>query len=241
MTGTDANPDEHDDEPDDGDASNPDTASAPDDDPPSKSLTDEQVRPTLSGSEADASMESNSDSAWPTVESSESSADESIGGESFSDESVDAESFPDESVDAESMSGPAAAETMDGQSLEEEPPGERSGPMADLADEVRQRRDRDEAGSEYFDEEDVSTVDPDVVWEQLESDDPIDDEAELSEEREEQVIDTGKFCERCEHFSAPPEVHCSHEGTEIVELVEVGTFRVLDCPKVKEEEQLEEL
>ncbi|MHC3437373.1 hypothetical protein ACYJ1Y_04540 [Natrialbaceae archaeon A-gly3] len=48
-----------------------------------------------------------------------------------------------------------------------------------------------------------------------------------------------KYCRRCEHFSAPPEVACENEGTEIVELVDLETFRVIDCPVVLNDERLD--
>jgi hypothetical protein len=120
-------------------------------------------------------------------------------------------------------------------------PAERSGPMSDLAAEVKQRREASADSSEHFDQEGVETVDPDVVWEQLQDDDPIEASTEEARERTEEVIDAGKFCQRCEYFTDPPEVHCTHEGTDIVELVDVEQFRVLGCPKVEEEKQLEDL
>lgn len=118
---------------------------------------------------------------------------------------------------------------------------DRSGPMSDLAAEVEQRREASAESSERFDQEGVDMVDPDVVWEQLQNDDPIEEASENERDRTEEIIDAGKFCERCEYFSSPPEVHCTNEGTDIAELVDVGTFRVLDCPKVEKEQELEDL
>lgn len=46
------------------------------------------------------------------------------------------------------------------------------------------------------------------------------------------------YCERCEYFSEPPEISCSHEGTEIVEFVDMETVRLVDCPIVAERRAL---
>ena len=47
------------------------------------------------------------------------------------------------------------------------------------------------------------------------------------------------YCHRCEHFSAPPAVSCLHEGTTILEVERLDTFRVSNCPVAIEAEELE--
>ena len=49
---------------------------------------------------------------------------------------------------------------------------------------------------------------------------------------DEHVVDKRSYCQRCPHFTAPPETACTHEGTEIVESVDFSRFRVRDCPMV---------
>ena len=49
---------------------------------------------------------------------------------------------------------------------------------------------------------------------------------------DERVVDKRSYCQRCPHFSAPPETACTHEGTEIVESVDFSRFRVRDCPMI---------
>lgn len=49
---------------------------------------------------------------------------------------------------------------------------------------------------------------------------------------DERVVDKRSYCQRCPHFSAPPETSCGHEGTEIVESVDFSRFRVRDCPMI---------
>ncbi|SDG17185.1 hypothetical protein SAMN04488067_11843 [Halorubrum xinjiangense] len=53
---------------------------------------------------------------------------------------------------------------------------------------------------------------------------------------DEHVIDKRSYCQRCPHFTAPPETACSHEGTEIVESVDFSRFRVRNCPMVDTED-----
>lgn len=114
-------------------------------------------------------------------------------------------------------------------------------PLGDLAASVDQRRDRapSPAEDDLFDEEDVAEIDTEVVWERLEDDEtpeiPTDADPEV------RVVDKSEYCEQCPFFSAPPDVSCTHEGTEILELVDMEHFRVVDCPKVVENERLENL
>jgi uncharacterized OB-fold protein len=49
------------------------------------------------------------------------------------------------------------------------------------------------------------------------------------------------YCERCEHFSTPPGVTCTNEGTEILEFMDMETVRVINCPIVEERRALEDV
>jgi hypothetical protein len=91
-------------------------------------------------------------------------------------------------------------------------------------------------GSSEFDAAGVSEIDSDAVWEQFV--DVQSRDARL--DREEETTDVSKhdFCETCPHFSPPPEIHCSHEGTEILEFLDMETVRVVDCPIVAERREL---
>lgn len=90
-----------------------------------------------------------------------------------------------------------------------------------------------------FERMNVDDLDPDAVWEDLsaaaargsvtEQDGSV--SAEVSKHR---------FCEQCEHFSEPPDATCTHDGTQIVEFLDMETVRVLDCPVVEERRALEE-
>jgi hypothetical protein len=82
---------------------------------------------------------------------------------------------------------------------------------------------------------------PDVATDEI-GPDPEDDVESIPREdegsdvaRPDHVVPTRSFCERCRYFSEPPEVDCSHEGTEIVELVDIDHFRVRNCPMVDED------
>lgn len=104
----------------------------------------------------------------------------------------------------------------------------------------------DAGADDPFEQVEVPEVDEEAVWSAL--DDGGDDGAALDEltdaldtgdEPVEAVVKKNQFCERCEHFSEPPEVACGHEGTEIRELVDVERFRVVDCPVVASRRSLE--
>lgn len=42
------------------------------------------------------------------------------------------------------------------------------------------------------------------------------------------------YCLQCPHFSTPPEVHCTHDGTSIVSFADSEQVRVKDCPMIDE-------
>lgn len=114
-------------------------------------------------------------------------------------------------------------------------------PLADLAASVEDRPapgERSPADGP-FEEQDVTAIDTEVVWDRLEG------EASGSDhdagEREVRDIDAADYCKRCPYFSSPPEVRCTNQGTEILEVLDTERFRVVDCPKVRETERLERL
>jgi hypothetical protein len=45
-------------------------------------------------------------------------------------------------------------------------------------------------------------------------------------------------CHGCPNFADPPELACTHEGTEIAAMVDADHFRVVDCPMVDDEEDI---
>lgn len=59
-------------------------------------------------------------------------------------------------------------------------------------------------------------------------------EPEVHVDGESAVVPKSKYCQRCEYFSAPPEVSCGHPGTTIAEVVDADSFRVENCPVVAE-------
>lgn len=84
----------------------------------------------------------------------------------------------------------------------------------------------------------VDEVDPDVVWDALST-----AEEEGVPEFDEKVfyeVSKHSFCERCEFFSGPPETRCTYEGAAIVEFLDMETVRLVNCPVVAEQRQLEE-
>lgn len=112
------------------------------------------------------------------------------------------------------------------------------GPLGDLADRMREKADRVEEGDDVFEAVDVGAVDEETLWKQVASDEEF--VVEDPGDRED-VVDKSTYCEKCEFFSGPPEVRCAHEGTSILELVDLEHFRVRNCPVVIEEAALENI
>jgi len=103
-------------------------------------------------------------------------------------------------------------------------------------------RPRTESGDEddpfsAFESVDVGEVDPDEVWESFAS---ADDERFDAGEKVYYEVSKHRFCERCEHFSPPPDATCTLEGTDVVEFVDMETVRLVNCPVVAEQEELGE-
>jgi hypothetical protein len=97
-----------------------------------------------------------------------------------------------------------------------------------------------EAPGSAFQRIDVEDIDADELWERLQraqDGESVDDAAE----RTKRVVSKHEYCETCEHFSEPPQVRCSHEGTDIVEFTDIEHVMVLDCPIVANREELEQL
>jgi len=107
-----------------------------------------------------------------------------------------------------------------------------------FAGSVDPRGDPFDGADSVFEEIDVTEVDPDEVWEALAS---AESRGSVSETRQHTYAEVPKhrYCEQCEWFSEPPDVHCTHEGTEILEFLDMETVRLVDCPVVAERRELE--
>lgn len=96
----------------------------------------------------------------------------------------------------------------------------------------------DAADAELFDEQEVGDLDEASVWAALGEEAGTTDVAvggelpDVETEAEEQVVPKASYCEKCEHFSAPPQTACTHPGTEIRALVDMDHFTVVNCPVV---------
>lgn len=150
---------------------------------------------------------------------------------------------PDDATD------PGAGEeksTPDAHRPAEETGGGGDVPLGDLAAEVRARRDDAGDGTDAFEAfTEMDVGDAGDVWSELGDGDGDGDagdvEAAVGEAtaeldpgddlagRDVHVVDKS-LCHRCPHFAAPPRVECTHDGTEIREVVSADTFRVVDCP-----------
>jgi hypothetical protein len=118
-------------------------------------------------------------------------------------------------------------------------------PLSELAAEASPSSEAEE--SDLFEKVDVGDVDSQAVWDAVVDADGTSQDilgepaepaagAEPARKPAEHVIDKREYCQRCEYFTAPPTVACTHEGTDIVELVDDERFMVRNCPKVKDDE-----
>lgn len=95
-----------------------------------------------------------------------------------------------------------------------------------------------------FERVDSGSTDPDQVWERITGEDDAeggdDDDTPMPDDGRYSEVSKHTFCERCEHFSPPPNVTCTHDTAEIIEFLDMETVRLLDCPVVAEREELEQ-
>lgn len=128
------------------------------------------------------------------------------------------------------------------------PDDEEPAPLQDLADRIRATESGTGAAdgpigsadaTDVFREEGANQLATEAVWKSIESDWPDATDHIISENIEgEHVVAKRWYCERCEHFSEPPEVYCMHEGTTILEFVGTEDVRVRNCPVVAERKAL---
>lgn len=154
----------------------------------------------------------------------------------------------DAGTDGESDDGPAGGvPRADAPAADDAADGEpvADAPLGDLAARVDDRRTERAAAaeSELFTEQSAEEVDSDRLWEQVSgADDGVSpDDAGEASPRDERVISKRSYCQSCEYFSEPPDVRCEHDGTEILEVVDLNRFRVVDCPVVREDELLDDI
>jgi hypothetical protein len=174
-------------------------------------------------------------------EASSASTDEPLGGlrdrvRGEDDDAAPPTLFPEDSP----ASGASAGAERDAPPVDDDAGGEdRDGPLGDLAAGIDGRRERKSKADEaLFDEVDVGELDADELWAQVETDEPT---VEPRGEREIREVQKRKYCSQCPHFADPPDVGCGHEGTDILEQVDMEHFKVADCPVVLEDERLEDV
>lgn len=121
---------------------------------------------------------------------------------------------------------------------QEEPSVDAGSTATDTTFEDVGTREGDPFESDVFEQMDVGELDPDEVWASIAE---AEEEGSVNEEKERIYAEVSKhsYCEQCEFFSDPPDVRCSHEGTEILEFLDQTTVRVVDCPVVAERKELE--
>ncbi|MEF8785228.1 MAG: hypothetical protein V5A45_04790 [Haloarculaceae archaeon] len=129
----------------------------------------------------------------------------------------------------------------DGQSefVEQESPSiDTSSTATDTSFEDVGTREGDPFADDVFEQMDVGELDPDEVWASISE---AEKEGSVSQRKERIYAEVSKhsYCEQCEFFSDPPDVHCSHDGTEILEFLDQTTVRVVDCPVVAERKELQ--
>jgi hypothetical protein len=110
-------------------------------------------------------------------------------------------------------------------------------------DERRRKRERGDA----FESVNVGDLDGEKLWERLAAGDdgatvtvpPAEaTEAEPDDGRDVRTI-SKRTCHGCPHFGEPPELACTHEGTDILAMPDSDHFRVADCPVVVDEESID--
>jgi len=164
--------------------------------------------------------------SWPGSESSDEPADDA------------SESGPSASGDDDLLSAVDTEEFRSDSATESDSPPSGSSPDPDDPFSGMDERGEDPFGSgeSAFERVDVGHIDADKVWAEI----AADDDSEATPESRYAEVSKHRYCEQCEHFSAPPNAHCTNEGTEIMEFLDMETVRLLDCPVVAEQHEIED-
>ncbi|WP_336025024.1 hypothetical protein [Halobellus salinisoli] len=122
-------------------------------------------------------------------------------------------------------------------------------PLSELAGRLSERRrakrSEEATAEDPFEEMSVPEIGGEALWESVDAEGdgrppglgPLADETATSldgAEAPEHVVEKETYCQKCPHFADPPEFSCTHDGTEIVEVVDSERFRVRNCPIVEE-------
>lgn len=140
------------------------------------------------------------------------------------------ESEPGSSGGASRTGAPGGDSGVDGGNRGDAPGDAGDDPFASFSD-----VQSDDDPFEAFESAGVGSVDHDAVWAELSAAGEGRDAAGGKEFAE---VSKHRFCERCEHFSGPPEVTCTYEGAAIVEFLDMETVRLVNCPIVAERRDL---
>jgi len=112
-------------------------------------------------------------------------------------------------------------------------------PLSDLRNDVEKRQEEAETdtGMDPFHEEQVPDLETEAIWADLlmtegDAAGEVDPTATGADDRGPYQIVTKTLCHRCRHFGEPPELHCTHDGTTIHEVVDMDHYRVSKCPMV---------
>ncbi|GAA0646730.1 hypothetical protein [Salarchaeum japonicum] len=152
----------------------------------------------------------------------------------------------EQSVDEAAPAERASAEPTASEESDDADDDARSAPLSELATGVREReasRESDQEFDELFSEVDVGELDGEQAWRDLlaeEEGEPlaIGERVQTDEDRDVRVIEN-RTCHNCQYFGEPPELHCTHEGTDIRRVVDTDHYEVVDCPMVVDEEEFD--
>lgn len=117
----------------------------------------------------------------------------------------------------------------------------RDEPLSELATEIADRRGRQSTDTDAVESEfDGLDVDDADVWSEL-ADDPIAVPASVDGDDDSERHEVSKqLCHNCRFLSEPPALRCTHDGTEISEVVDTDRFVVVDCPMIGDDAVFEQ-
>lgn len=180
---------------------------------------------------------------------SESRSDEIDPDAEGSSEGRPAESRPD--PDADAPLADLARRVSDRRRASDSESAAQSGTPPDV--ESVEREEPPAEGDDPFRRMSVAEIDEETLWSSLEADaeptvavgspesaesadvgTPGEEGAEAASEPNEHVVSKTEYCQKCPYLQDPPELACTHEGTEIVAVEDADHFRVRNCPMIDE-------
>ncbi|MFB6299073.1 MAG: hypothetical protein ABEH65_02310 [Halobacteriales archaeon] len=76
----------------------------------------------------------------------------------------------------------------------------------------------------------LESPDGEAIWDALQAD--LEEPIAAPDDRPVHTVELTRYCQRCQYFSAPPDVRCTYDGSHIIELIDDYHVVLVNCPVI---------